>query len=281
MWEKIAILGPGLIGGSIALALHERELCQGAAVWGRSESSIEAVRLSGIADIVSTDLSAVVKNASLVVLATPIGAMPSLLGQALPHLPPSALVTDVGSVKGGVVHSLDALCKGKAHFIGGHPMAGSEKTGFDAARADLFEGAVCLLTPVKSTDVQALARVRDFWEQLGCRVSEVAPEAHDEIVARISHFPHLIAALLVNTSCQNDANNSLQYCGNGFRDTTRIASIAVEMWTEIILSNRKPLCELVGEMICRLESLSKILKSGDSEQLAKCLSEARQWRNQL
>jgi prephenate dehydrogenase len=280
LFSKTAIIGPGLLGGSIALALRRKCPDARIAVWARREGAVEEVRAAGMADLVSTDLTEVVSDAGLVIFCVPIGAMAPLAEKIAPLLAPDTLVTDVGSVKASVVESLAPIFKNRGHFVGSHPMAGSEQTGLSAARAGLFDGAVCIVTPDASSNPAAVEAVGKFWELLGSRVSELSPVAHDEVIALVSHLPHLLAATIVNLVCSQNPN-SLNFCGNGFRDTTRVASGSAEMWSEILQSNREPLKKSVVAMIGKLREVLELLDSGDETRMRQFLTEAKTERDRL
>lgn len=276
-FSKIAILGPGLLGGSIALALRERQLAAEISLYGRSEKSLEGARQAGVTEAMFTDPCRAVEDAEVVIFCTPIGVMPSLAQTILPALDPLAVVTDVGSVKGCVVKELEPLFHGKARWVGSHPMAGSEQAGFAAARADLFMRSVCIVTPTDSTEPQAVQVASELWTALGCRVLALDPLRHDELVAQISHLPHLVAAALVQAASEE----SLALIGNGFRDTTRVAAGPPPMWTDILLSNRTALESVLGRLIATLEQARTQLRSGDEKGLHHLLAQANHVRCQL
>lgn len=276
-FSKVAILGPGLLGGSIALALRERQLAAEISLYGRSEQSLEGARRAGVTDVMSTDPQRAVQDAEVVIFCTPIGVMPELAEKILPALDPFAVVTDVGSVKGCVVKAMEPLLEGKARWVGSHPMAGSEQAGFAAARADLFERSVCIVTPTENTEPQAAQAASELWAALGCRVLSLDPIRHDELVAQISHLPHLVAAALVQAASEE----SLSLIGNGFRDTTRVASGPPAMWTDILLSNRTAMESALGRLIATLEQARTQLRAGDEKGLHQLLAQANHVRCQL
>ncbi len=255
--KKVAILGPGLLGGSIALALHARDGVS-VAMWARRAEAAAEVVEKGVAEFASSDLAEVVRDADVVVFCTPVGAMPALARTIAPLIPPGALVTDVGSVKAAVAAELAPIFKGKARFVGSHPMAGSEQAGLDAARAELFVGATCIVTPDADSQTKAVAEVCAFWEMLGCTVARLSPQAHDEAVALVSHFPHLLAASLVEMVAGENAA-ALALCGPGFRDTTRVASGPPAMWTEILQTNRAAVQKSAEAMIEKLREIITLL----------------------
>ena len=274
---RLAILGPGLLGGSIALAARRAGGFHVAA-WARRPEALAEMAARDLVDALSADLSVVVQDADLVVLCVPIGVMGSLARQIAPLLSARAIVTDVGSVKGPVVEELRGIFAGAARFVGSHPMAGSEQTGLAAARADLFDGAACIVTPEDGSDPEAVSAVHAFWQTLGGRVLELAPAQHDEIVALISHFPHLLAATLVNVVGQENAA-AFDFSGPGFRDTTRVASGPPAMWAEILWSNRTAIRASTEAMIEKLREIITLLDHDSS--MIEFLTQAKARRDLL
>jgi len=255
--QRIAIVGPGLLGGSIALALRGRPGFS-TALWARRPEAVEELKAIAIAGYAATSLARVVRDADLIVLCTPIETMPALAREIADAARPEAVVTDVGSVKAPVVAALGAIFRGRQRFVGSHPMAGSEQTGLRAARADLFRGAVCLVTPEAETDPAATATVGAFWETLGCSVRQLSPAAHDEAVALISHFPHLLAATLVNVVAGTSAD-AFAVCGPGFRDTTRVSGGAPDLWAGILAANAPAIHRALDATIAKLQEIGNIL----------------------
>lgn len=279
---RIAILGPGLLGGSIALAMDSLPGVE-TRLWGRRAEVLEEAARRGVGSFRSTCLCEVVEGADVVVACVPVGVMEGVIREALPALGGGTLVTDVGSVKGKVVRTLAPLLEGKALFVGSHPMAGSEKTGLEAARADLFRGAVCIVTPEEATPREAVSRASLFWEKLGCRVRELAPDVHDQVCARISHVPHVAAAALVNAVAQG-CPEAFGFSGPGFRDTTRVAGGAPSMWTEILMSNRDAVSLGLRAVVDQLEQVITLLEQNEgsvSAPLDAFLTVAKQRRDQL
>jgi prephenate dehydrogenase len=226
-------------------------------------------------------LPAAVWDADLVVLCLPLSQMRPVVERMLPALKRGAIVTDVGSVKAGVVRELESLvAKAGAHFVGSHPMAGAEKTGVAAARTDLFEKTVCVVTPTKKTNRAALKKVKQFWSAIGSRVLELKPEIHDALVSRSSHLPHIIAATLAS-HVLNPAHPKPQaaLCANGFRDTTRIASGSPEMWRDIALANRRNLAKSLVAFVTDLQKFRRVLKKADAEAIATFFETAKQRRD--
>jgi prephenate dehydrogenase len=280
-WQKVTLVGVGLLGGSLGLALKQRQLAARVSGYVRRPASIAQCQQLGVVDNATTDLAAAVKDADLVVFCTPLSQMRDLARQAAPHLKRGALVTDVGSVKGSVTAELDPiLAPTGAHFVGSHPMAGSEQTGPAAARADLFENAVCVVTPTAATKPDALKQITALWADLGARVLRLSPELHDDFVARSSHLPHVVAAELANyvLSPAHPKEQSL-LCATGFRDTTRIASGSPEMWRDIALANRQKLARVLGVFIEDLQELQLALERADAKAVEEFFEVAKQRRD--
>lgn len=282
--KRLAILGPGLLGGSIGLGVKQKLPAVEVRMWGRRREALEEALRLRMADFASPEVCDVVDGADAVVLCVPIGAMEGLIRMALPALNPEALVTDVGSVKGCVVDALSPLLDGKAHFVGSHPMAGSEKAGLSAARVDLFERAVCIVTPepVRTTE-GAVSLATAFWETLGCRVRSLSPKVHDEVCSRISHVPHVAAAALVNAVSEG-LPEAFDFSGPGFRDTTRVAGGLPEMWSEILFSNREAVAGGLRGLIAQLETVVQLLDCAEADTsgpLQTFLASAKQRRDAL
>ncbi|MDW8342958.1 MAG: prephenate dehydrogenase/arogenate dehydrogenase family protein [Verrucomicrobiae bacterium] len=276
MVSQLTILGPGLLGGSVGLAARQRKLAQRVVVWARRPEAVDEAVRCGAADAGTTDLREAVRGASAVVFATPVGVMESLADQIREDVAPECFVTDVGSVKYPVVRTLSARF---GRFIGAHPMAGSEQTGLSAARVDLFERAVCILTPVECTEPVALQWGHDFWKALGCVVRTMPPTVHDEVVARVSHLPHVVAAAVVNVVAGGDGE-ALQFAGPGFRDFSRIASGPPEMWTEICMENRDELRRALGKLMEELDRWRVALDNRDVVELRALLRKAKRYRDE-
>ena len=275
--RRVAILGPGLIGGSLAMALG-RELSQWhITLWARrAEAADEASRVLPHC-AVSTNLSEVVTGCDIAVLCTSPHAIAAAGPELNKILPPTAIVTDAGSVKEKIVTALESELGGR--FVGAHPMAGSEQKGIQAAREDLFNGAVCVLTPTASTNPEALEAVRGLWSAAGCVLRELRPTEHDRAIARISHLPHAAAASLVHAAV--GANPSfVEFGGGGYRDSTRIAGGPEAMWAEIFLDNREELLAGIADLQTALGTLKLSLESGNRNALEAFLSDARLLRSQ-
>ncbi len=279
-FQKIGILGPGVLGGSLALALQEQAPETEVMLWGRSKEKLQGATKAGIFKTTSS-LDEVYQEADLVILCVPVGVMPSLCQpEHLSLLSEGGLLTDVGSVKKRPHVTLSSLCReADVSFIGSHPMAGSEQSGMGAARSDLFEGAGCIITNDESVNEAQVEKLESFWQQLGCRTIQMSAVEHDAAVARISHFPHLLAALCANVGLQESRDYDLS--AGGMRDTSRVASGPVPMWAEIMLSNADSLGELIQESQKQLQFMQEALQNQNFEAISKWLLSAKEKRDQI
>lgn len=277
--STLAILGPGLLGGSLAGAVRRAGVAREVRVWARREESAQRVVDRGWADFASAEVEAVVTGADLIVLATPVGVMPELARRIVAvgeRLAAGVTITDVGSVKGYVAAEVAPIFEAAGlTFVGSHPMAGAETAGFGAARDDLFDRAACILTPQAAT----VAGLREFWERLGCRLFTMTPAEHDAMVARVSHLPHVAASAVV-LAALGGVGDGAGVAGRGFRDTTRIASGDPDLWTEILVENRLALEAPLQDLIDRLGEVLDFVRRSDDEKLRHFLAEAKSLRDQ-
>ena len=278
--ESVAVLGPGLLGGSLALDLSGRGGL-GVRLWGRRQAALDQARAMGFDGRCTTDLAEAVAGAGLVVLATPVGAMHDLAVRIAALADRPRLVTDMGSVKGMVEEEVaPALRAAGIPFVGSHPMCGSERAGMEAAQRGLFAGAACVVvagTDASAADVQA---VESFWTALGGRVVRMDARSHDEAVARVSHLPHALAALLAGVA--GGANPSaLGLAARGFRDSTRVALGPPEMWREILLENREAMLRALEAYAGGLEALRQALAANDAPSILAMLEAGREARSRL
>jgi len=274
--QHIAIVGPGLLGGSIALGLKSAGLTARITGIGHRQTSIDTALRIGAIDAGSLDLAATA-DAQLILIATPIGLFQPTLQRLANIIGPSAVVTDVGSTKRRVCQLAAKYLPNKNLFVGSHPMAGSEKRGVEFARADLCHNATCILTPTRSTSRDALALVESVWSALGMRLVHLTPDPHDRILAKISHLPHVLASALVNLCTDSE----LEVSGPGFLDTTRVASGDVNLWHDIIDSNADHLLAATAALRKQLDRLDAAVRSGRSAQIRQFLDAAKQKRDRL
>ncbi len=279
-FQHITILGAGLLGGSMALALASLARPPKIRLWARKQETVDAALGLGIAGV-TADLKAAVAEADLLILSVPVGSMAALLEAALAAgLPEHCLVTDVGSVKRVPHQQISKILHGRTQsFIGSHPMAGSERNGLAAISPTLFQNAACLLTNDEQVAPALTSALEDFWKSLGCRTSWMSAADHDELVARISHLPHVIAASAARVCLKEPAD--ARFGGGGLRDTTRVAAGNPPMWAEIVTENRAALIGPLQETIADLREILAILERGDQEQARDWLSTAKQRRDPL
>ena len=276
-FTRTAIIGVGLIGASVALALHETGLSNSVIGCGRKEENLRRATERGIIDDYRMDAAAAVEGADLVVLATPVGMLSTIAAGMRTALKKDALVTDVGSVKGALVSELESLMPDGVHYIGSHPIAGSDKSGIDDARGNLFSGARCIVTPTQRSNIDALDKVIALWETVGGLVECMDPLRHDEIFALISHLPHIIAYAIVNAVESIDPG-CVEYSGGGFRDTTRIAASSPELWRDISTMNRHNLIRVLDSFKENLHRIERCLEENDGEGIEKEFLRAQQLR---
>ncbi len=280
--KNIAILGYGLMGASLALALKKRGFTGRIYGYARREETRSQALAHGAADEAFADPADAVRNADIVVICVPIWTIAKLAEQIVPALKPGAVVTDVGSTKSELLKLLCPLFKSSpAHFIGSHPIAGSEKTGIEAGNPDLYDGRLCIVCPVESTPAEADALVTDLWKSAGSEVVELSPDEHDAMLASTSHLPHMIAAALSRAVAHGNPAEKADFCGTGFKDTTRVASGSADMWVDIIDTNRDALAAEIGRFDEELQGLIQILRSGSDGDIRTWLEDARDDRDEI
>jgi prephenate dehydrogenase len=273
--ERMTIAGVGLIGGSLAAAAREAGLVGEILGFGRTAANLNVARERGLVDRIVTD-DAAAADADLIVLAAPVATCGALAARFRTAARPGTVVTDVGSVKGTLVDALEAAWPDPARVVGAHPIAGSEASGAGAARADLFRGRRCILTPTTRTGPAALGLVRALWEGVGARVEEMSPATHDAILARVSHLPHVLAYALVAAVADGtaDGHRLLDYAGTGFLDATRIAASPPEVWRDIALANRPAISDALREFRAALDALMGSIDAGDTAAVERTLAHA-------
>ena len=278
--KKIVIFGVGLIGGSFALALRRANAVGDVVGFGRSAQTLALAQQLGNIDRIGSDLAAELRDADLVLLATPVAQMKDIFARIAPHLGKHTLITDGGSTKCDVVEAARRhLGKKIAQFIPAHPIAGAELSGPTAALADLYQGKKVVLTPLPENSKDAVARVRKAWELCGAVVSELTPQQHDEVFAAVSHLPHLLSFALVHDLAQRENRDLLlSFAASGFRDFTRIAASSPEMWRDISLANRDALLREVKQYADELYVVYRALENNDAERLEEIFRVASEVR---
>ncbi len=280
---RLAIIGVGLIGGSLALALKEAGVVGEVIGCGRGRPNLEKAIELGVIDTFTRDPREAVKDADVIFLATPVKTLGVVTQRCLPGLKPGAIITDGGSVKGDVVKTIEPLLPEGVHFVPGHPIAGTENSGAEAAFPSLYRGKRCILTPTENTDLQALELIEQMWRIVGSDVIRMSLEKHDKILAAISHLPHMVAYSLVNAvgSYDHYEENILEYSAGGFRDFTRIASSDPTMWRDIAETNRDALLEMMEQFECFFAELKADIVEKNGENLFEFFSRSKQLRDAI
>ena len=281
MIERLAIIGVGLIGGSLARALREAGAVRSVVGIGRSLANLDEALSLGICDEVTQDACNGVKGADLVFISVPVCAISAVVAKIAPALASDCIVTDGGSVKEAIVRECEALIPAGCHFVGGHPIAGTEHSGAAASFATLYRGKRCILTPTERTNPAAMAKVEDLWRLTGADVCYMEPGHHDRIFAEISHLPHMAAYALVHAvgTADVEGENVLSFTAGGFRDFTRIASSDPVMWRDIALMNRGALLASIDGFSASLAELRRRIDLGDRAGLTDFFTIAKQFRD--
>jgi cyclohexadieny/prephenate dehydrogenase len=277
-FDRVALIGFGLIGGSIARAAKEQGLAGEIVATARSAKSRARVMELGIVDRVVQSNTEAAEGADLVILCIPVGACGAVAQEIAGHLKPGATVSDVGSVKGAVVRDMAPHLPASVHFVPAHPVAGTEHSGPDSGFAELFINRWCILTPPEGTDPDAVEKLRGFWAAIGAKVEIMTPEHHDMVLAITSHLPHLIAYTIVGTADELEGvtqSEVLKFSAGGFRDFTRIAASDPTMWRDVFLSNKDAVLEMLGTFNEDLSKLTRAIRRGDGEALFELFSRTR------
>jgi len=278
---RLVVVGVGLIGGSLALALREKDTVREVVGVGRSQRNMDDALRLGIIDRAETDLRVALHGADVVLVATPVAQMPRVFAEIAPALERQSLVTDGGSTKQDVIAAARAAFGARIHqFVPGHPIAGTEQTGASAAFPELFRNRKVVLTPLPENTQEAAAAVRAMWETTGATVIDMTAERHDAILAAVSHLPHLLAfGLVEELALRPDAADYFRFAAGGFRDFTRIASSSPEMWRDIALANRAFLLDELQRYRSQVERLEQLVASADGDRLFRLFATARDARN--
>jgi len=279
--DRVALIGLGLIGSSIAHAARRKGAAGHIAGYTHRAETRERARKVGFADSLHASLADAVRDADLVILCTPVGVYGEIAKEAAPHLKPGAILSDVGSVKTAVVRDVGPQVPEGVHFIPAHPIAGTEQSGPEAGFAELFEGRWCILTPPPGTEPAAIERLGDFWKRLGSAIDVMDPRHHDLVLAITSHVPHLIAYNIVGTAADLETvtqGEVIKYSAGGFRDFTRIAASDPTMWRDVFLNNREAVLEMLGRFNEDLSALQRAIRWGDGEALFNLFTRTRDIR---
>ena len=283
-FDKIALIGIGLIGSSIARAVKQKGLAPRVSIATRSQETLDRARELDLGTDYTLEAAEAVRDADLVVVSVPVGASGAVAQEIAPHLKPGAIVTDVGSTKGSVVAQMLPHMPRNVHFIPGHPLAGTEHSGPDAGFPELFQGRWCILTPVHGTDKDAKHRLAAFWEALGSKVDEMDTEHHDKVLAIVSHLPHIIAYNIVGTADDLETvteSEVIKYSASGFRDFTRLAASDPTMWRDVCLHNKDAILEMLARFSEDLAYLQRAIRWGDGEKLFDLFTRTRAIRRSI
>ena len=276
-FKKVTIIGVGLMGGSLGLAIKKSRIAREVAGMSQKKTSLDnALKIKAI-DTAFTDIGKAVHNADMVVLATPVDTIIKMLALINPHLRRGCVITDIGSAKAEVVEAAEKTLRYPGLFVGSHPMVGSEKKGVLHARDDLFEKAVCIMTPTKKTNQAAKAKVKFLWSKIGANIKYLDPEEHDKVLSYVSHLPHLISYGLMEIV----PKEFLQYASTGFKDTTRIAASSPQMWNDIFLANSSNIIKSLDEFVAQLSEFRKAIIEKDRKSLISYCSIAKEKRDVL
>ena len=277
IFKRITIIGLGLIGGSLALAIKEKKLAKEVVGVSRRKSTTRFAVKEKIVDFATLDLKEGVKDSDFVIIAAPVFKILEIAGTIAPFLKKGAIVTDAGSTKRYIVKGIEKIRLKGAYFAGSHPIAGSEKSGIEYADKDLFKGAYCIITKTSNTNKKALDKIKRFWKALEMKVITMPLDRHDRLLSKISHLPHAVSVSLVNSAGRKD----IGLAAGGFRDTTRIASGEPGLWKDIFLTNRENLIKDIRMLKKELSKIEAALKNNDSVHLLKLLSNAKVIRDSL
>ena len=283
-YETIALIGIGLIGSSLARVIRRDGLAKHIVVSTRSADTLKRAQELKLGDTYTADMGEAVRDADLVIVSVPVGSSETVARAIAPHLKQGAVVTDVGSTKASVVAQMQPHIPAGVHFIPGHPIAGTERSGPDAGFAELFEGRWCILTPVEDTDAAEIAKLGAFWEACGSKVDRMDPGHHDLVLAIVSHLPHLIAYNIVGTADDLETvteSEVIKYSASGFRDFTRLAASDPTMWRDVCLHNKDAILEMLARFSEDLAALQRLIRWGDGDGLFNLFTRTRSIRKSI
>jgi cyclohexadieny/prephenate dehydrogenase len=283
-FDRIALIGIGLIGSSIAYDIRRLGLAKEIVVSTRKPETLKRAEELGLGDRYTISAAEAVVDADLVIVSVPVGASGSVAEEISAHLKPGAIVTDVGSTKASVIAQMQPYIPAGVHFIPGHPLAGTEKSGPDAGFPGLFDGRWCIFTPIPGTDEAAIQKLRHFWETLGSRVDEMDAEHHDKVLAIVSHLPHIIAYNIVGTADDLETvteSEVIKYSASGFRDFTRLAASDPTMWRDVCLHNRDAILEMLARFSEDLASLQRAIRWGEGDKIFELFTRTRAIRRSI
>jgi prephenate dehydrogenase len=275
--RKISVLGMGLLGASVTLAVRRSKFTAISAGYSHRASTCEKAEALGVADVIYSDLAECVADADIVILASPICTFEQIFAEIGPHLKDGCIVTDVGSTKIMPHIWAQKTLPKRVHYVGSHPIAGSEKRGVEYARDDLLFGARCIITAKAATHKPSIKVLQKFWAELGCNVVDLTPNMHDKIFCNVSHIPHLLAASLINAT----DSKQMEFAGKGFIDTSRVASGPENVWSDIIITNSSNAAKGIARVVKELQKMQKAIEDKDQNKIEKLLARARNKRAAL
>jgi cyclohexadieny/prephenate dehydrogenase len=285
LFRRLALIGIGLIGSSVARIARERgDIAEEIVVNARTRATLDRVMELGIADRVEADVARAVEGADCVMLCAPVGAFAELTAAMAPHLSPGTIVTDVGSTKQSVIRDVAPLLPQGVHFVPAHPVAGTEFSGPDAGFTTLFQGRWTLLTPAENTDPAAVEKIAELWRRCGSMVEKMDPQHHDRVLAIVSHLPHLLAFTICGTAddlADESRQQVLKFAASGFRDFTRIAASDPVMWRDVFLNNREALLEMLARFVEDAQAMSRAVRYGDADYIVDKVERGRKIRKGL
>lgn len=284
LFNKVALIGIGLIGSSLARVIREKNLAEHIAIMSRSQATLDEARALDLGDIYSTDSEDIVRHADLIIVSVPVGASGAVAKDIAFHLKPGAIVTDVGSTKASVIEQMLPHIPEGVHFIPGHPIAGTERSGPEAGFAELFEGRWCILTPLEGTDPEAQEKLSNFWRACGSKIDVMEHEHHDRVLAVVSHLPQIISYNIVGTASDLETvtdSEVIKYSASGFRDFTRLAASDPTMWRDICLHNQDAILEMLSRFSEDLSSLQRAIRWGDGDALFDLFTRTRSIRKSI
>ncbi len=268
LFNQVTIIGLGFLGASFALAIRKMGMCKTIYGFSRNPENLEKAKVRGIIDNYSFDLCQIIEGSDLVMLATPVGVFMDIIDRIKGILKKGSVITDVGSIKGSLVYEIESVLSEDVYYIGSHPIAGGEKSGIENAKSDLFNNALCIITPTEKSNSGALESLKNIWQSIGSRVEFMEPYWHDEVYAIVSHLPHITAYALVNTLGDVD-EDAIRFAGQGFKDTTRIAMSSPEIWRDISAHNKENLIKLIHILKDNLTKIEGLLDKDDLISLEK------------